>query len=146
MQDVTWTKATWWSDDQHLKQDLRSTREDLRYQAKSKHEDRNQAARKIAKKRAHNSDRTLTKSNRTLRSEARQQQQRPNAGPDDGGKPTGCRTTAFDRVQRGSRAVNLRPDASGGKWPDAGSVRSVVRSSNGRDDRTRPIRTTPASG
>jgi len=46
-------------DDQYLKEDLRSTREDLRYQAKSKHEDRNQAARKIVKKRAHSSDRTL---------------------------------------------------------------------------------------
>ena len=36
---MTWTKVTWWSDDQHLKQDLRSTRKDPRYQAKSKHED-----------------------------------------------------------------------------------------------------------
>ena len=46
MQNVTWTKAKWWSDDQHPKQDPRSTREDPRYQAKSKHEDGNQAGRK----------------------------------------------------------------------------------------------------
>ena len=56
--------------------DPRSTREDPRYQAKSKHEDRNQAVRKIAKKRAHRGDRmldrtlhrTLVESDRTLRS------------------------------------------------------------------------------
>ena len=56
---MTWTKATWWSDDQYHKQDLRSTREDPRYQSKSKHEDRNQAGCKIVKKRAHKGDRTL---------------------------------------------------------------------------------------
>ena len=56
---MTWTKAMWWSDDQHLKQDLRSIRKYSRYRAKSKHEDRNQAGRKITKKRAHWSDRTL---------------------------------------------------------------------------------------
>ena len=47
-------------------------REDPRYQAKSKHEDRNQAGRKITRKRAHISDRTLdrtlAKSNRMLQS------------------------------------------------------------------------------
>ena len=42
-----------------LKQDLRTTREDPRDQVKSKHEDRNQAVRKIAKKRAGRGDRTL---------------------------------------------------------------------------------------
>ena len=66
MQDVTWTKTTWWSDDQLHKQDLRSTREDPRYQAKSKHEDRNQVGRKIAKKRAHRGDRMLVDNNRML--------------------------------------------------------------------------------
>ena len=59
VQDVTWTKVTWWSDDQHLKKDLRSIREDPRYRAKSKYEDRNQAKHKITKKRAHRGDRTL---------------------------------------------------------------------------------------
>ena len=44
-----------------LKQDLRSTREDPRDQAKSKHEDWNQAVRKIAKKRAYCGDQTLDK-------------------------------------------------------------------------------------
>jgi len=168
MQDMAWTKATWWSDDQHLKQDLRSTREDLRYQAKSKHEDRNQAVRKIAKKQAHIGDRPLDRpleeSNRTLRSVARQQQASATATgrwisestgridgtvhqsgntlskwPDAGGKPTRRRTTTSDRVERGYRAANLWPNASGGKWPDVGSVRSVVHGSNGRDDRTRPV-------
>ena len=90
----------------HLKQDLRSTREDPRYQAKSNHEDRNQATRKIAKKRAHSSDRTLTKSDRTLRSEAWQQQQRPDVGPDAGSKLTGRRIAASDREQRGSIAAS----------------------------------------
>ena len=56
-------------------------------------------------------------------------------------QPIGRRASAFDRVQRGSRRAKLRPDASGGRRPDAGSVRSVVRSCNGRDDRTRPVRT-----
>ena len=59
-----------------LKQDLRSTREDPRDQVKSKHEDWNQAIRKITKKRAHRGDqmldraldRTLDESDRTLRS------------------------------------------------------------------------------
>ena len=78
--------------------------------------------------------------------EARQQQQRPDARPDADGKLTGRRTAASDRVQRGSRVANLRPDASGGKRPDAGSVRSVVRGCNGRDDRTHPVRTISASG
>ena len=56
-------------------------------------------------------------------------------------QPTGRRNAASDRVQRGSRRAKLRPDASGGRRPDAGSVRSVVRGYNGRDDRTRPVRT-----
>ena len=38
------------TDDQHLKLDPRSTREGPRYQAKSKHKDRNQAVCKIMKK------------------------------------------------------------------------------------------------
>ena len=58
--------------------------------------------------------------------------------PDVGGKSTGRRTTVSDLVQKGSRAAKLRPDA--------GSVRSVDRGSNGRDDRTRPVRTWLASG
>ena len=56
------------TDDQHLKLDPRSTREGPRYQAKSKHEDRNQVRRKIVKKRAHRGDRTLAESDRMLRS------------------------------------------------------------------------------
>ena len=56
-------------------------------------------------------------------------------------QPTRRRASASDRVQRGSRRVKLRPDASGGRRPDAGSVRSVVRGCNGRDDRTRLVRT-----
>ena len=65
--------------------------------------------------------------------EARQQQQRLDVGLDADDKPTGHRTAAFDRVQRGSRAVNLQPDA--------GSVRSVDCGSNGRDDWMRPVKT-----
>ena len=76
--------------------------------------------------------------------EARQQA-RPDAGLDAGGRSTGRRTTESGRVQRGSRAAKLRPDTSGGMCPDAGSVRSVDRGSNGRDDRTHPVRTISAS-
>ena len=43
------------------------------------------------------------------------QQARPDAGPDAGGRSTGRRTAEFGRVQRGSRAAKLRPDASGGR-------------------------------
>ena len=141
----------WWSDDQHLKQDLRSIREDSRYQAKSKHEDRNQAVHKIVKKRAHRGDRTLDQtleeSDQALQSVAQQQQgsatvtrrwinestrctdgtvhQSGNTlskWPDAGGKPTGHRTTASDRVQRGSRAANLWPNASGSKCESSSLV------------------------
>ena len=87
-------------------------------------------------------------SDRTLRSRGsanRRQQQRPDARPNAGSKSIGRRTTESGRVQRGSRAAKMRPDASGGMWSNASNVRSVDRGSNGRDDRTRPIRTTPAS-
>ena len=39
---MTWTKATVWSHDQHLKQDIRSSVEDPQDQAKSKAQERNQ--------------------------------------------------------------------------------------------------------
>ena len=60
-------------------------------------------------------------------------------------QPIGRRNAASDRVQRGSRHAKLRPDTSGGTRPDVGSVRSVVRGCNGRDDRTRPVRTIQCS-
>ena len=51
------------------------------------------------------------------------QKQRPNVGPDAGGRSIGCRTAESGRVQRGSRATKMRPDASG---QDVISVRSVA--------------------
>ena len=142
VQDVTWTKVKWWSDDQHHKQDSRSTREDPRYQAKSKYKDRNQVARKITKKRAHRGDRTLDRtlaeSDQTLRSKGSATTTSVATTGRWVLKSTGRRTTASDRVQKGSRAAKL--------WPDASSVRSIDRSSNGWDDRTRLVRIWSASG
>jgi hypothetical protein len=144
-------KATWWSHDQHHKQDPTRTREDPRYQAKSKHKDRNQAGRKITKKRAsqHWSDASGTATGCSDQ-EARQQQASAAATERWGLKVTGrtdgtihhpgntlsidrtlaanrpdVGTASSDREQRGSKAAKLRPDTSGGLWPDAIIVRSV---------------------
>jgi len=133
---VTWTKAKWWSNDEHHNQDLRSSREDPRHQAKSKHEDRNQAIRKITKKRARRSDRTLAKTTGRWTGHVGEEARQNGISSSDrmldwtlAVEPIERREVASDRVQRGSRMLKLWPDVSGGRWPDAGSVRSVVRCS-----------------
>ena len=102
-----------------LKQDLRSTRKDPKDQAKSKHEDWNQAVCKIAKKRAHCGDRTL---DRTL-----------DKRPDDA---TG---RWVETRQTGDQTRG--PDA-GGNRPNAGQQRLINYSKVLKRqiyDRTRPV-------
>jgi hypothetical protein len=91
---VTWTKATWWSNDQHLKQDLRCTIEDPRNQASPRHEVRNQAGRQ---------DREET-SEEELDSEDRTQ---PPKGPD-----------ASDHVTRATAASVHAPDVEKARGPE----------------------------
>ena len=98
-----------------LKQDLRSTRKDPKDQAKSKHEDWNQAVCEITKKRAHCGDRTLDK--------------RPDA-------MIGC---WVETRQTGDRTRG--PDA-GGNRPDVGTQRPIEYSrvlERHICDRTRPV-------
>ena len=152
---MTWTKVTWWSHDQHHKQDPRSTKEDPRYQAKSKHEDGNQARCKIVKKRARQRwpDVALwgPDASDQLLGNSRRQQQWPNA--EQGSDWThglhylsSQQQLSEDRTQRGSRAAQMRSDMSDRWWPNS-AVRPIsMRALNGWDDRTRPVRTTAVSG
>ena len=96
-----------------IKQDLRSIREDPRYQA-------NPSIKIGTKPYARSRRNELTEMTGHWRKvighsdqEARQQA-RPDAGPDASGRSIGRRTTESGRVQRGSRATKMQPDASGG--------------------------------
>ena len=117
--------------------------EKIRYQAQSKHEDRNQAVRKIAKKRAHRGDRTL---DRMLEARpdtglvARQTGDRTQ-GPDAGGNRPDAgtqRPIEYRKVLERHICDRTRPVAGD---RTLASVRSAHCRLNGREDRTRPVRT-----
>jgi hypothetical protein len=99
---MTWTKVTWWSDDKHLKKDLRSIIEDPRNQASSRHEVRNQAERQ---------DREET-SEEELGSEDRMQ-------PPEG-------TDASDHVTRVTAASVHAPGAEKARGPDTMTLLFII--------------------
>ena len=156
-------KTTWRSHDQHHKKDPKSTREDPRYQAKSKHEDGNQAVRKITKKRAWQRwpDAALwglDTSDQLLGNSRRQQQWSDAERSSDRTHRWHCSSSwqcfqrdrmhqkvTSDHVQKGSRAAPARPDASDRVRPDSAQSPINARSYS-REDQTRPIKALPASG